>query len=85
MHVRSVVIRPTTALGKFALASGLVAAGVLLVTVGIAIVAGLAAVAAVTGVGVVAYRALARGRGEPPVAAPRLDPSHEVFLPKPKN
>lgn len=84
MHVRTLVIRPTTALGKFALAAGLVAAGVLLVTVGIALVAGLAAVAAVTGVGVVAYRALARERGTPPPPS-RLDASREVLLPKPKD
>jgi len=89
VHVRTIVIRPTTALGRFALAAGLVTAGVLLVSVGLALVAGLAVAAAVAGVGVVAYRALARGRvapaGAPPASATRLDPSREVFLPKPKD
>jgi len=83
-HVRAIVIQPVSPLGKLALAAGLVAAGVLLVTVGFAIVAGLAAVAAVTGVGVFAYRALAGARTTPPSPAARLDPSREVFLPKEK-
>jgi len=84
-HVRTIVIQPVSPLGKLALAAGLVAAGVLLVTVGFALVAGLAAVAAITGVGVVAYRALTGARAAPPPPGARLDPSREVFLPKEKS
>ncbi len=87
IHVRSVVIQPRTALGKFAFAAALVGAGVLFLTVGLALALSLAAVAVVTGVAVVGYRAITGARPAP-LAPPRstttrLDPSKEIFLPKP--
>ena len=88
VHVRSFVLQPRSALGKFALAAALVGAGVLFFTVGLALALGLAAAAAVTGVVVVGYRAITGNKGAPlapPRASstPRLDPSKEIFLPKP--
>ena len=76
-HGRVYVIRPTGALGKFAMAAVLVAAGVLLFTVGLTLLATIAGVALVTGLGFTAYRALG---GKPPVAIapPPLDPSKEI-------
>jgi hypothetical protein len=88
IHVRSFVLQPQTAVGKFALAAALVGAGVLFFTVGLALALGLAAAAVVTGVVVVGYRAITGNKGAPLApprapSAPRLDPSKEVFLPKP--
>jgi hypothetical protein len=87
VHVRSVVIQPRTALGRFAFAAVLVGAGVLFFTVGLALALSLAAVAAVTGAAVLGYRAVSGSKGAPLApprnTTPRLDPSKEVFLPKP--
>jgi hypothetical protein len=87
VHLRTFVVQPRTALGKFALAAALVGAGVLFFTVGLALALGLAAAAAVTGIVVVGYRAIT-GKTASPLApprapsTPRLDPSKEIFLPK---
>ncbi len=70
-HVRSVVIQPRTALGKFAFAAVLVGAGVLFLTVGLALALSLAAVAVVTGVAVVGYRAITGSRERATRAAAR--------------
>ncbi len=69
--MRSVVIQPRTALGKFAFAAVLVGAGVLFLTVGLALALSLAAVAVVTGVAVVGYRAITGSREAPARAAAR--------------
>ena len=77
LHGRVYVIRPSGALGKFALAAMLVAVGILFFTVGLALLATIAGVALVTGLGFTAYRALG---GKPPAAIgpPPLDPSKEI-------
>ena len=81
VHVRAIVIRPTTPLGKLVLTAVLIGAGVLFFTVGIALAVALAAAAAVTGLGVVAYRAVTGGKAIAPPER-RLDPEGEIFLPR---
>ena len=81
IHVRTVVLQPRTALGKLALSAVLIAAGVLFFTVGIALAVGLAAAATVTGLGVVAYRAVTGRRALHQVPPALLDPSREVRSP----
>ena len=75
VHVRTIVIQPSSALGKLALSAVLVAAGVLFFTVGIALAVGFAAAATVAGVGVVAVRAI-RGKR---VGMLALDPRKEIL------
>jgi hypothetical protein len=85
MRARVFVLSPKSALGKALLAAALVAAGVFLFSVGVAIALSLAAIAAVTGVGVLGYRAITGRLGAPPAQpAPRqLDPRKEVRLRQP--
>ena len=62
-------------------------AGVALLVLGLALLAGVAIVGGVLGTGIVAYRML-RGKLHPPLEPPRgtteLDPSLEVFSPQPR-
>jgi hypothetical protein len=87
VHVRTFVFQPRGPLGRLLFAAALIGVGVLFFTVGIALALSLAAVAAVTGLGVVAYRALTGKRGAPvaaPRADPELDPSKQIFLKPPE-
>lgn len=86
VHVRTFALQPRGPLGRLLFAAALIGAGVLFFTVGLAIALSLAAVAAVTGLGVLAYRAVTGKRGTPIAPAPsdeRLDPSKEIFLKRP--
>lgn len=85
VHVRTITLQPSSALGRLALGAAVIGAGALLVTVGLAIFATVAIAGAATGAGVLAYRAISRPRvpDDPPAA--RLDPSREVFLPPKKD
>jgi len=74
VHVRAIVIQPTSPLGKLALSAVLIVAGVLFFTVGIALAVGLATAATVVGGGVIAYRAI-RGKR---VGMIGLDPRKEI-------
>lgn len=87
VHVRTFVLQPRGPLGRLLFAAALVTAGVLFFTVGIALALSLAAVATVTGLGVVAYRAITGKRATPLAPPPRdasLDPSKQVFLKRPE-
>jgi hypothetical protein len=76
---RVVVLQPRSALGKLLLTAALVGGGIVLLTLGVAIALSVAALAVVTGLGVVVYRAVSRAAGPPPA---RLDPAKEILLPK---
>jgi hypothetical protein len=87
IHVRTFVLQPRGPIGKLLFAAVLIGAGVLFFTVGIALALSLAAVAAVTGLGVIAYRAITGKRSAPLGPPPddrSLDPSKQVFLRRPE-
>jgi hypothetical protein len=87
VHVRTFVLQPRGPLGRLLFAAAVIGVGVLFFTVGIALALTLAAVAAVTGLGVVAYRAITGKRGTPvalPPSDPALDPAKQVFLKPPE-
>lgn len=79
IRARVVVLQPRSALGKVLLTAALVGGGIVLLTLGVAIALSVAALAVVTGLGVVVYRAISGAAGPPPS---RLDPAKEIFLPK---
>ncbi len=76
-HVRTIVLQPRGPLGKMLLAAAFIGAGVLLFTVGVALALTLATVAVVTGLGVVAYRAVA-GPARAGILERPLDPRKEI-------